>query len=130
MDTTVNRKHCRETANLEELLKDEGGILHQHKDNICIIKDPVTSSISSTALRRELAQVIAALVPSMPALHMHLIHSAIVRETRLCAAQAMVFHATSSTGAAAAAKRELQLRHCTNCQEDVRQVHLRTYSRR
>ncbi len=48
---------CRESTDAATLLQKEGSLLWQHRDRVHIVTDPVTSSISSTSVRDELAKV-------------------------------------------------------------------------
>lgn len=47
----------RDSTDAASLLKKEGSLLWQHRDRVHIVTDPVTSSISSTSVRNELAKV-------------------------------------------------------------------------
>ena len=51
------RRGCRTHANVQQLLDDPGGVLHEHAGHIVLVKDPVVNDISSTKVRAELAQV-------------------------------------------------------------------------
>eukprot|EP00891_Asterochloris_glomerata_P001263 jgi/Astpho2/1263/fgenesh1_pm.00023_%23_12_t len=47
---------ARDSTDAASLLKKEGSLLWQHRDRVHIVTDPVTSSISSTSVRNELAK--------------------------------------------------------------------------
>lgn len=47
----------RTNSNVRKLLGQPTSVLHQYRDNIVMVKDPISNEISSTLVRAELSQV-------------------------------------------------------------------------
>lgn len=48
---------CRKDSDVEALLHQEGTVLHELRDRVAVIHDPVQNDISSTIVRSEIAEV-------------------------------------------------------------------------
>lgn len=48
---------CRPGTDVQALLRGEGTVLHELRDHVLVVVDPVTNALSSTAVRTQVAQV-------------------------------------------------------------------------
>ena len=48
---------CRNAATLESLVESKSSLLQDHRQGLVFIEDPVSNSVSSSALRKLIAQV-------------------------------------------------------------------------